>query len=443
VNPDKVFPPSRWLVLLAALAWHAAALGAADVWIAGWREAEPLTTPRAGAAVVRAGDHVYAIGGVDGQRFLRTVEFTTLLPDGRLAPWQPTAPLNEARGFFAAVVHGGYLYVAGGGNGDNGKNLLRSLERAPLRADGRLGSWQRLDVMLNYTRRCVKLALVGDSLYAMGGFGGVLLDTVERADFGPDGTLGPFTVEPNRFAVPRYINAAAETERAVYVLGGHDQREGVGIPNVEYALAGPSLAWRPAEALRRGRYGPSAAVLGAQLYALGGLDGPVYLDSIETSRIAPDGSLSPWRETTPLSSPRANFGTFEDRGRLYVVGGSNRGGYFRGVEYAERNAEGELGFHGSAAEARAYEQRRAQQARPAGALPNEGVVQEVIQTDAYSYLRVSGPQGERWIAAPRTAYKVKDRIRYSRGMEMGNFYSRALDRTFDSILFVGDTARAE
>ena len=52
-------------------------------------------------------------------------------------------------------------------------------------------------------------------------------------------------------------------------------------------------------------------------------------------------------------------------------------------------------------------------------------------------------QGERWIAAPRTDYRIKDRIRYSRGMEMGNFYSRALNRTFDSILFVESTARAE
>lgn len=423
------------------LAWHTA--DAAEVWIPGWRETESLTTPRAGAAVVRAGDHVYAIGGVDGQRFLKTVEFTTLLPDGRLAPWQPTAPLNEERGFFAAVVHGGYVYVAGGGNGENGEHLLRTLERAPLRPDGRLGSWQRLDVMLNYTRRCVKLALVGDSLYAMGGFGGTLLDSVERADFRPDGTLVPFTVEHNTFAVPRYINAAAETDKAVYVLGGHDQREGAGIRDVEYALDGPALSWRPAAALQRGRYGLSSAVLGAQLYALGGLDGPVYLDSIETSRIAADGSLSPWRETTPLSSTRANFGTFEYQGRLYVVGGSNLDAYFRSVEYAEKNADGDLGFRGSAEEAQAYEQRRARQTRSTNALPNEGVVQEVIQTQVYSYLRVLGPQGERWIAGPRTDYRVKDRIRYSRGMEMGNFYSRALNRTFDSILFVESTARAE
>jgi hypothetical protein len=411
-------------------------------WIPGWRETAPLTTPRAGAAVIRIGGYVYALGGVDGRRFLKSTEFSRIQSDGSLSPWQPTAPLTQARGFFAAVFYDGYLYAAGGGNGPHGENLLRSMERAPVRDDGRLGTWQRVEVELTYPRRCVKLALVGRSLYALGGFGGVLLDSVEKADFLPDGRLGPFSVEEHAFAIPRYIHTEQTTDRAVYVLGGHDQREGRGLADVEYAVNGSKLRWRPAAPMVHPRYALSSTVLGDGLYALGGLDGPIYMDSVEVSRIGEDGSLGPWRETTPLSSPRANFGTFEVGNRVYVVGGTNRDGYFRTVEYAERNADGDLGFWGNANEAEAYKGRRA--AARTGThrvLPNEGVVREIIQTEAYSYMRVAGPGDERWIAAPRADYKVNERIRYSQGTAMGNFYSRALGRSFDSILFVERTER--
>jgi len=434
------------LLRLLILLFPFTAPGAADsAWIPGWRVTEPLTTARAGAAVLEANGYVYAIGGVDGRNFLKTVEYSPIHADGTVGAWRLTAPLNEERGFFDAVAYGGYLYAAGGGNGPNGERLLASVERAPLRADGRLGPWERLPVAMNLPRRCVKLALVGPTLYAIGGFGGVLLDTVERAVFSAGG-LGPFTVEPARLTVPRYVNAVKARGNTLYVLGGHDESEGRGITAVEYTAVGDSgtaQGWRPAAAMSAGRYGLAAVELGEHLYALGGLDGARYSDSIERSRVRPDGALAPWRATTPLSSPRANFGVFEHGDRIYVVGGANRDGYYRTVEYTDVDPQGDLGYQGTSEEAAAAAQRRNVQKKRAQAayLPNEGEVREVLHTKAYSYIRAGNAEGEQWLATERSDYRVGERIRYGRGTLMGNFHSRALGRDFDSILFVERTER--
>jgi hypothetical protein len=438
-------PTMRLPTLLLLLLIAVPAAAADRVWVPGWRATAPLTTARAGAAVLEANGHVYALGGVDGRNFLKTVEYAPIRADGTLGEWHLTAPLNEERGFFDAVAHDGYLYAAGGGNGPNGEHLLASVERAPLRPDGRLGPWQRLPVALNLPRRCVKLAVSGDALYALGGFGGALLDTVERAEFGAGG-LGPFTLQPERMTIPRYVNAAKAHGDTLYVLGGHDQSEGRGLSAVEYArVSGPAAAaWSSTVAMGAGRYGLAVLSHGDHLYALGGLDGARYADSIELSRILPDASLGPWRPTTALSSPRANFGALEHGGRVYIVGGTNRGGYYRTVELAEFNDAGDIGYWATKEEAATAAARRAsapEDGARAADLPNEGEVREIINTEVYSYLRVADGAEELWLATERNDYRVGELIRYGRGTLMGNFRSRALGRDFESILFVERTER--
>jgi len=410
-------------------------------WIPGWQPQAGLNIARAGAAVVKSGHHLYVIGGVDGRRFLRSVEVTTINADGSLAPWQLTSGLQEERGFFSAVEAGGYLYVAGGGNGDNGKHLLQSVERAAISADGSLGPWQTLDSALVLPRRCVKLLLQDKRLYALGGFGGTLLDSVESAVIRADGTLGPWRLEPKTMTTPRYVNAAKQVGDLAIVIGGHREIGGVGLKAVEVARLGADGVdgeWQTTSAMQYGRYALSAASDGQHVWAIGGLDGAIYTDKIEKTTIKQDGQLPQrlgnWSDSTPLSSPRANTSVVVDNGRLYIIGGTNRDGYYNSVESAQINENGDPGFYGSAEEAQAYQQRNAGRTRTL--LPNAGNVIEVIQTGAYTYLKVSGEAGARWLAAPKGDYKTGDAIRYSRGLTMTGFHSRSLQRTFDEILFV-------
>jgi hypothetical protein len=63
-----------------------------------------------------------------------------------------------------------------------------------------------------------------------------------------------------------------------------------------------------------------------------------------------------------------------------------------------------------------------------------GVVAETIETKAYLYLRLEDP--ENWVATSLLDIEVGDEVEFAGGMEMRDFHSKALDRTFESIWFV-------
>lgn len=63
-------------------------------------------------------------------------------------------------------------------------------------------------------------------------------------------------------------------------------------------------------------------------------------------------------------------------------------------------------------------------------------VQEVLQADKYTYLRVDQGQEERWLAVSKMDAKVGDRYIYDRALMKSNFYSREFDRTFERIYLV-------
>lgn len=63
-------------------------------------------------------------------------------------------------------------------------------------------------------------------------------------------------------------------------------------------------------------------------------------------------------------------------------------------------------------------------------------VEEVIQTSSYTYLRVSAEDQENWIAIAAADVKVGKDYYYIPGIEMKDFASKELNRTFPSIGFV-------
>lgn len=64
------------------------------------------------------------------------------------------------------------------------------------------------------------------------------------------------------------------------------------------------------------------------------------------------------------------------------------------------------------------------------------VVKEVLNANAYTYLLVTEAEKEYWIAVPKMEATVGKTYTYQGGMEMKNFESKDLKRTFDSVLFV-------
>lgn len=437
---------SKFLRLLVAALALVLSGCANRVWIADWKETTPFSAPRAGTASVVVKDKLYLIGGVDGRNFVNITEYAQIQKDGTLGPWQLGHPLFEERGFMEAVVHGDHVYVVGGGNGPYGHHLLRTAERARIQPDGTLGPWITEKNEMVVTRRCSKIIATDKRIYSFGGFGGVLLDTVEYTDFLPDGSLGEWKLDDELMTIPRYVNSVKKEGDRFFIIGGHDQTKGVGITDVEwtrYTSAGNTQKWQATTPMQQGRYGLSSATYGDYMYAIGGISGAEYLDSIELTKVGKDGKLEPWKYTTPLDQARANFSTIDHGGRLYVIGGTNRDGYLASVIYANRNAAGDLGYWGSEQDAKAVKAKLAERDVIKSQLPNEGKVIEFIQAEAYTYIEVENNKGERvWIAGQKIDdLKRGDRVGYSKGVNMSNWFSKELNRGFAMVIFVGQVRK--
>jgi hypothetical protein len=72
---------------------------------------------------------------------------------------------------------------------------------------------------------------------------------------------------------------------------------------------------------------------------------------------------------------------------------------------------------------------------------HEVKVEEVIQTSNYTYLRVSDNGADKWIAVTRMEAAPGETYYYDKDMEMKNFESKELTRTFETIYFVQDISK--
>lgn len=415
-------------------------------WINGWQETSQLSGPRAGTATVVHNGFMYVIGGVDGRDFVSTVEYAQIQPDGSLGAWQFGPALNEERGFIDAVVYDGSIYVVGGGNGTNGKNLLRSAERAKINVDGSLLPWTVEKNAMKIPRRCSKVLVLDDHIYSLGGFGGALLDSVERTQILADGSLGEWVVEEQTMTLPRYVNAVKKSSGNAYVIGGHDQMKGVGIVDVEWAApqgSGGLNGWKKTASLQVGRYGLASASYGKYVYALGGLTGLEYLASVEFAQVQDNGELSNWQNSTELTEPRATFSTVVYKDWIYVVGGTNQDRYLSSVEFATFEKDGRIGFWGTQQQAEAYKQKVTRLKTRKSDLPNEGVVQHIQHASMYTYLNVNSNLGNIWLAGPKIDIQKNERVKFSKGVSMSNFFSKELQQQFPVILFVSKIEKVQ
>ena len=70
-------------------------------------------------------------------------------------------------------------------------------------------------------------------------------------------------------------------------------------------------------------------------------------------------------------------------------------------------------------------------------MPHQGKVVSSIDASIYTYIEVQENGKTVWLAAPTIAVKKGDTVGYDDGAVMTNFFSKSLNRTFDSVIFVG------
>jgi len=156
---------------------------------ARWQLVRPFNIPRRALAAVATSRHLYVIGGVDPQgKYVREVEYTSILADGSLAPWKFTSALNQGRFYLAAVSANGYLYAIGGGAGALGDNNqpVNTVEKAQIHPDGSLGPWQPTTGLMT-PRRGLKALANESHIYAIGGYNGVFLKSTEHTTISSTG----------------------------------------------------------------------------------------------------------------------------------------------------------------------------------------------------------------------------------------------------------------
>jgi Kelch motif protein len=314
----------------------------------GARQGSTLVMGRSGHTAAVIGNVVYVLGGYSGGSYLDSVERATINADGSLGPFAPVpgVALATARSGHTTLVMGSFLYVLGG-SGSNG--VLNSVERATIAVDGSLGPFTNVTgVVLTSARDSATTAVVGNTVYVIGGIGTGVLKTVERATINPDGSLGPFAVVTGvSLATARSGHTSAVVGSTLYVLGG--SANSTALNSVERAPINADGSLGTFEtvtevSLSIARSEHTSAVVGNFLYALGGTNSNGRLNSVERAAISPDGSLGSFLPVSnaTFSAARSGHTSVAIGNFLYQIGGSSGVTDLTSVERASINADGLL-----------------------------------------------------------------------------------------------------
>jgi hypothetical protein len=294
------------------------------------------------------GKYLYALGGTGATGILEDVERAPIEADGSIGSFAAVsgAALTEPRSGHTAEMIGRYLYVIFGSA--RGELALNRVERAPLDVDGTLGSFEDItprDAIASESRGHSS-TVVGDYLYVFGGsnnFGSRRRG--QRAALNAGGALGMFaTVSSVTQASPRAGHTATVIGNYLYLIGGTAAGAGAstGVERASINADGSLGPFNnvPGIALTTPRRQQATAVISNYLYVLGGDEG----GSIERAAIQADGSLGEFSRVMgiSLSVPRFFHTTAALQDQLYVFGGTN-GSSVSSIERATMNADGSLG----------------------------------------------------------------------------------------------------
>lgn len=187
-----------------------------------------LVTARAHHAMVRIGDYLYVIGGMNSESdAIGTIERAPINEDGSLGAFADVSGvvLEDPRSGHSCVVTGEYLYVVGGNTTNNSSSGLSAVERAAINEDGTIAPFEKLDNVILPTRRSFHATVrAGQYLYLLGGAdltaGPFYSTTIDRATIYSDGSLSNFETIANVTSSGQSLFAGAQAGKYLYLFGG-------------------------------------------------------------------------------------------------------------------------------------------------------------------------------------------------------------------------------
>ncbi|XP_063165905.1 kelch-like protein 5 isoform X1 [Candoia aspera] len=142
-----------------------------------WNFVASMSTPRSTVGVAVLSGKLYAVGGRDGSSCLKSLECF----DPHTNKWTLCAQMAKRRGGVGVTTWNGFLYAIGGHDAP-ASNLTSRLSDCVERYDPKTDMWTAVASM-SISRDAVGVCLLGDKLYAVGGYDGqAYLNTVESYD---------------------------------------------------------------------------------------------------------------------------------------------------------------------------------------------------------------------------------------------------------------------
>lgn len=308
----------RWLVVVAVLLVPLL-VGAPDaapedeVGAGTWAEVEAMPRPRSefGAAVIDG--WIYVAGGIDGEQWADRF-------DPASGTWEELPDLPAGAHHPAVTALGGVLYVIGG------YARTGPATDAVWAYDPAVGSWQAR-APLPEKIGALGAAAVGDRIYAVGGARERLSGPVSGAVWAYDPAADAWE-ERASLRTPREHLAVVAGGEKVYALGGRANRSdapGIAAMVEEYDPVGDS--WTQLPGLPTPRAGLAGAYLDGLVIVLGGetfetFNAPTTHAEVE----AFDPATREWAELAPLPTPRHGLAAAVVGGALYAIAGSTEAG---------------------------------------------------------------------------------------------------------------------
>ena len=248
---------------------------------------------------------------------------------GTLA-WVKSASKSRLRNHHVTLLPqlaaGPFLYALGGFDGMT--VTYDNVDRAPIAADGTVGSWVSETPMPNAMGGFTGTVVSNQVIVIAGGMKstGIVTDLSYTSVLGADGSLGAWKSTGSTLHA-RMHGGQVVSGNTVYVLGGFDD------PNVWSDVVSTTVSpngtlstWTTVGALPGPRSHFSISLIDGYIYITGGLDvsafdNPPNLPDVSRAQIAADGTIGAWTSLTPLPVPLATHASFFYGGYLYVGGG--------------------------------------------------------------------------------------------------------------------------
>jgi Tol biopolymer transport system component len=292
-----------------------------------WQYTNPLLNEVYHTQAVAAQGYVYDIGGeqIDfiGSSLIQRAKIQN---DGSLSAWDTIAYMPTERFAHAVVVNNNYLYIIDGEAIEYSGNF-NTVIRAKFNSDGTLGNWIS-EPSTNYARHGSAAVVVNGYIYLMGGAdsGGARLNSVERAKINDDGSLGSWTLTSPMINSRWHVKAVAD-KGYIYAIGGANNSDiYVSTATIERVIVnadGSLGTWEYTNHSIANPAAPAAVVNDHKLYISGGAppDSSGSSRDVISAQVNDDGSLGAWETVYSMNTSRHGHGMTCYGNYLYVTGG--------------------------------------------------------------------------------------------------------------------------